>query len=261
MLASKYNLSRENVRQEIAERVRTTRRQRGWTQADLARRLGVSQSHVSGIEAGRRSLLAEQLVVLLQLFNAPLTAFVPSLAADPDQELQNALARHGARHLVESESIVPNERQDDVGRIVRHALAGGDPRHVTALAPVLVHNAATLNLTRLQLELAEAGFARRLPWLVESTLTAIRQVLAGRLSRAVALTHRRAALLLERFLDTTTSTDDDGSEDILDAHIRSKATVREVRARRSPIATRWRIVTDLDVPDFATALRGALAGD
>lgn len=251
----------DKIRDEIATHVRAARRRQGWTQADLARRLGVAQSHVSGIEAGRRSLLAEQLVVLLQLFNAPLTSFVPSLAADPDQELQNALARHGARHLLESESIVPDERYDDVPRIVRHALAGGDPRQVTALAPVLVQNAATLNLKRMQVELAGAGFEHRLPWLVESTIAAIRRVLGGRLSRAVALSHRRAAILLEKFLDSIKSLGDDGIEDILDSTIRSNATIGEVRARRSPIAKRWRIVTDLDTDDFATALRGALAGD
>jgi transcriptional regulator with XRE-family HTH domain len=241
--------------------VQAARRKRGWTQSQLARHLGVAQSHVSGIEAGRRSLLAEQLIVLLQLFNAPLTAFVPSLAADPDQELQNALARHGARHLIESESIVPNEQQDDVRRIIRQALAGGDPRHVTALAPVLVQNAGTVNLKRLQLELTDAGFEHRLPWLVDSTSTAIRKVLGGRLSRAVALAHRRAAILLEKFLDSMGTPDDDAIEDILDSTIRSKATIGDVRARRSPIAKRWRIVTDLDVDDFTAALRGAIAGD
>ena len=219
------------------------------------------QSHVSGIEAGRRSLLAEQLVLLLQLFNAPLTAFVPSLAADPDQELQNALARHGARHLIESEAIVPNEQQDDVGRIVRLALAGGDPRHVTALAPVLVQNAGALNLKRLQLELADAGFERRLPWLVENTLAADRAVLRGRLPRAVALAHRRAAIILEAFLDSIDSPGKERVEDVLDSTIRSDATIKEVRGARSSIARRWRIVTSLDVDDFVTALRGALAGD
>jgi len=198
---------------------------------------------------------------LLQLFNAPLTAFVPSLAANPDQELQNALARHGARHLIESESIVPNEQHDDVRRVVRLALAGGDPRHVTALAPVIVQNAATLNLKRLQLQLADAGFEHRLPWLVESTIAAVRLVLRGRLPRAVALAHRRAAILLEKFLDSIESPSDDAIEDILDSTIRSNATIGEVRARRSPIAKRWRIVTELDMDDFATALRGAIAGD
>jgi transcriptional regulator with XRE-family HTH domain len=251
----------DKIRKEIAGHVRTARRTRGWTQADLARRLGVAQSQISGIEAGRRSLLAEQLVVLLEAFNAPLTAFVPSIAADPDQELQNALARHGAHHLIESESTVPDERRDHVPRIVRTVLAGGDPRQVTALAPVLVQNAVTLNLKRVQLELADVGLERRLPWLVENTIAAVGQVLRSRLSRPAALTHRRAAILLEKFLDSIESPRDDAIEDIVDSTIRSNATIGEVRARRASIAKRWRIVTDLEVKDFTAALRGALAGD
>lgn len=50
--------------------LRARRRQRGWTQADLARRLGVTQAYVCLLERGRRTMpqrLAGKLVKLLNL--------------------------------------------------------------------------------------------------------------------------------------------------------------------------------------------------
>ncbi|HEY1551708.1 MAG TPA: helix-turn-helix transcriptional regulator [Kofleriaceae bacterium] len=96
-------------RKRIAERIRELRRSRQWTQAELAKQLELSQSRLSEIENGSGSLSAEQLLRVLALFNVGVESFVEK-PNDPHQELQNALARFGAKHLVESDTIIPTER-------------------------------------------------------------------------------------------------------------------------------------------------------
>ena len=46
---------------ELPARLRQLREERDWSQADLARRLGVSQSYVAGLESGRNPGVAPEL--------------------------------------------------------------------------------------------------------------------------------------------------------------------------------------------------------
>jgi hypothetical protein len=48
--------------------------------------------------------------------------------------------------------------------------------------------------------------------------------------------------------------------DLLDATIRSKRTLEEVRRASSEISQRWDIITSLQVEDFVQALKAARAG-
>ena len=56
----------------IASKVRDLRKARRWTQAELSKRLHLSQNRLSEIERGAGSFTAEQLLVILKLFNVPL---------------------------------------------------------------------------------------------------------------------------------------------------------------------------------------------
>ena len=60
----------------IASRVRRTRLERGFSQADVAIRLGLHRPAVSEIEAARRSISAEELVVLARLFGVGVSTLV-----------------------------------------------------------------------------------------------------------------------------------------------------------------------------------------
>lgn len=51
-------------KKEVGERLRALRRERAMTQAELAQVLGMTQSNVSGLEHGRRSLTIHQVVKL-----------------------------------------------------------------------------------------------------------------------------------------------------------------------------------------------------
>jgi hypothetical protein len=142
--------------------------------------------------------------------------------------------------------VLPTERLRGADDAVREVLVTSpSPRLVTALAPVLVHNVDRVNLKALHLRLASAGLERRLAWVVENTLQALREELPSvkdaRQRRAYTRAQKPAA------------------PDVLDAGIRSKRTLDEVAAGSSDISKRWGIVTAIHPEDFARALRGARA--
>jgi len=256
----------EKERSSIAARVRELRRGRRWTQAELSARLGLSQARLSEIERGAGSFTAEQFLLILKLFNATVSDFTVAVR-DVDAEIQNALARLGALHLHESSDVLPSAQIESVGEALREGLAAGSPRLITALAPVLVLNVNRVNLKKLRAELTEAGLERRLDWLVDNTIDALRNELAhGKAPRPWTQRYRRALLVLETFLDFVRPPARAGSSpreayapDILDAHIRSKETLKEVATSSSPSSQRWGIVTTLQPEDFVSALKAARA--
>ena len=56
----------------LSKQIQLLRRERGWTQAQLAREMGVSRSLVSAWELQTRSLFASNIVKLGKLFNVSL---------------------------------------------------------------------------------------------------------------------------------------------------------------------------------------------
>ncbi len=257
-------MSKYKGKERISAKVRQFRRQRRWTQAELASHLGLSQSRLSEIERGAGSFTAEQFLEILRLFNVTVSEFVPDLAPDPDADLQQALARLGASHLHESEGLVPSQRYGDPGVVVRETLVVGTPRLLTALGPVLVNHVDRIQFKKLHARLTEVGLERRLGWLIDNVLDAIRSELKQSLPRILAKRYRRAALVLDTFLEHAAPSsqarpDSAAGLDILDPNIRSKRTLEEVQASSSPISRRWSIVSQLQPDDFSRALRDAHA--
>ena len=237
----------------IAKGLRDLRVARHWSQSDLARAIGTSQSRVSAIENGLTSLTAEEFLVVLELFNVGTDRFVGP-ASDDLEGLQNVLARLGAANLQETLSL-PSERLADAASAIREALVAGEPRLLTALGPVLVTQIDGLNLRSIEVGLAAVGLRSRFRWLVDNVLEALRSESGRRLSRARQRRYRRAQLLLERIAEDRSGVPD--HEDILDSTIRSQASLAETRDAASEISRRWRVVTDIEPADFANALRTA----
>lgn len=252
------------LRRIIAAKARDLRTARGLTQADLAARLGLSQLCLSEIERGEGSFTAEQFLLMLGVFNVTASHFAPP-DQDRDAQLQNALARLGAAHLHEDDDVAPSERLEEVGEVVRDTLLSEAPRHLTALGPVIVQNLERVNLRKLRADLAGAGLDRRLFWVLDNVLEALRRELRQPLARALAQRYRRAEVVLGMFLfyfvpplaiDPSRSA---GAVplDLLDVTIGSRKTVLYVAEASSDISKRWGIVTALQPDDFALALRGA----
>lgn len=254
-----HAITLERGRGEIIKKVRELRKERRWTQAELAKLLGLSQNRLSEIEHGQGSFTAEQLLLILKTFNIPIDYFFPSKGKAPEAtQIQNALARLGARHLLEVEAL-PSERFAEALDVIREVLVSGEsPRHVAAIAQVIVTQIQILNLGKLKAQLAEAGFERRLGWALENTLEAVRYELPKVLSRELRVHYGKVETILHLFLApwiATISVTKGLSDDILDADIVSEQAVAEVRAESSKISRRWHIVTRIKLDDFIRALR------
>lgn len=250
----------EKTRLQVARRVRELRSARKWTQGELASRLNISQGRLSELERGQASFTAEQFLELLALFNVSAADFAPR-PRDHDRELQNALARQGALHLRESAGIVPSERFEQVDAVVRETLVAQAPRQIAALAPVLVSNIDHLNLQKLQLDLSRVGLDRRLAWVVDNTVEAIRRELPDLPEGPWTEPYRRAALILGLFRDSVDATvprwDRNSIVDVVEPGLVTKQTFDELLAECSPVSLRWGVLSSLQVQDFVDALRDA----
>jgi transcriptional regulator with XRE-family HTH domain len=246
------------VAAEIGAKVRELRNARRLTQAQLAQALHVAQGRLSDLERGKASFTAEQFLTILRIFNVPASEFTPA-SGGVEAELQNALARLGARHLVEAEDLVPSERFREVHAVIREVLVdGSSPRMITALAPVLVEHADALNLAKLALELAPVGLERRLFWLAANAREALRRELKEKPTAARARKLRRADVLLAQLLDAPAARERKFANiDVLDKTARSEETVRDLTLEGSTISKRWNIATALQADDFYDALRQA----
>lgn len=253
----------EKIRRTVSRTVRVLRSKRHMTQVALAKLLGLSQSRLSEIERGDGSFTAEQLLLLLKVFNVTVRHF-SGHAHDADSssqaQIQRALARFAATHLREDADVLPTERLAAVSDVVQETLLDGTPRHLTALAPVLVHNIRHLSLRRLWADLARVGLEHRLAWVVENTLEAVRLELQKRPPRPRMLRYKRAEVTFDMFLSfarAAAPAERDHPPDLLDETAFSAETCRELEEASTEISRRWRVITDLRPEDFAEALRAA----
>lgn len=249
-------------RSQISKKIRQLRLDRRWTQAQLAKLLGLSQNRLSELETGQGSFTAEQLIAILTHFNVPIDYFSSqkrSKDSNGDQ-LQNALARFGASHLAELEAL-PSDAVKDALTAIRETLVGTDSsRQIAGIAPVIAKNIRNLNLYKLRAQLAEAGLERRLGWVLDNTLEAIRRERRKELPREWTLAYRQAEILLAPVLNTwklSLRKYAKEPEDLLDGGITSQETLDEVRKNGSAISKRWRIITGFQVDDFVRALEAA----
>ncbi len=252
----------KNLRCRIGERIHDLRKERHWTQAQLANLLRISQNYLSILERGQGSFTAEHLLTILKRFNVPIDYFAPN-KTQVEGQIQNALARQGASHLLERIDIIPSEQLKSAADAIRETLLSADSTQlITGIAPVLVAHVRNLNLSKIKAQLAEAGVDRRLPWVVENTEEAIKkELLAGKLPRQIAVAYEQAKVVLENALASWRPAGleklKNVPEDVLDSDIASDKSRREILAESSKISRRWRILSRIQVEDFVSALRAA----
>jgi transcriptional regulator with XRE-family HTH domain len=252
----------KSARGYIGIKLRALRKERGLSQGGLASILGTSQSSLSEVELGNGSLSAEQLIEVLKFFNVPVSHFDPA-PGDRGGALQKALAAHGAAHLAEDPSLLPSEGLLQVDAVIREALVSGEnPRTLTALAPVIIHNVGRINLPKLFVQFKEFGLEGRYGWLVDNILAAIAMVLEQAPPRRQGLALTKAANLLQGHRDwILAKIDRNDFEDYLGLPIASSRTKNDVLRNRSEISSTWNILTTIQVEDFAKAIQEGYVPD
>lgn len=257
------------TREGIARKVRELRVGRGLSQAELSKRLGLSQGRYSVIERGGGSLSAEQLLEVLRFFNVPASEFYAA-SDDIGGEIQNALARLGAQHLYENKNLLPSERLQQVEGLILEVLVTADtPRQLTALAPVLLRNIDSLNLTGQWARCAQLGIERRLGWTLENTLEAVRRLLVVVGPGREGSSFRRLAAVLTLFLSrgevrravpgAGPDTGVDAVNDVVGVKVLNPKTIRDLWKSASEISRRWLVISSLQPDDFVQALEDAHA--
>lgn len=243
----------------ISTRVRELRVERRWTQTELAAELGLSQSRLSEIETGQGAFTAEQFLRILQLFNVTVDRFAQR-PTEVASQLQNAIARLGASHLFESDTVLPSERLQEVLPVIRETLVAPESsRQVTGLAPVIVKHIDGINISKLEVELAALGRERRLYWLIDSVREAVEREGREDLPREWRVRYRRAAALCHLSLLhwRAQAAQTHIIPDALDPDIASAESLAEVQAEASETARRWHVITRIKADDFTAALREA----
>jgi transcriptional regulator with XRE-family HTH domain len=70
-----------DTKRQLARTLRAGRIERGLTQSEVGRALGLHRPAISEIEAGRRSVTSEELAELSRLFSIPVSDLLPPIAA------------------------------------------------------------------------------------------------------------------------------------------------------------------------------------
>lgn len=251
------------IQKKVAEKIRELRLERRWTQAELAKLLGISQNRLSELERDKGSFSAEQLILLLETFNVPLSYFVSPVHTDVSSTIQNALTRLGAFHLKESQDVLPSERLDQTNYLIRETLiAAESSRQITALLPVFVRNALWVNGIKLRSDFEKLGALNRLGWLFENFKEALKTE-GGLHGRSKYGDAPLVLALTEQACVAPSQIKPDAPEDVLEPELRGvgEKTLQEVRAERSPLSKKWRILTRIQPRDFIHALKEARDAD
>lgn len=248
-------------RKEIGLKLKALREARQFSQVDLAKRLEISQAGLSLIERGQASLNAEDFLQVLRIFNVPASHFYSDQnKGSTDSVLQNALARLGAAHFYENASL-PSENLEQANHVIREVLIDGrNPRHITALAPVIIAQIGQIHLSKLWAEFCTLGFERRLGWLLENTLEALK--LAPKPpDLTAARSYRQAETVLHQFLGSIgTGAPINGDiplPDVLGVIATSNKTLLSLEKQSSPLSAKWRILSPFQIQDFVDALKAS----
>lgn len=251
------------LRRRLGPTTRRLRLERGWTLAQLARHLDLSESRLSELERGAGSFAAEHLLTLFRLFHVGPEDFLGGDAAlDPVVgSLVAALAKFGARHLaVDDTFVIRREHSRVVDAVQEVLLRHPSARLLTALPPVLVVSSGDRPLAAVQHAVVQAGVPGRWRWLLDHFVAALDAVGEGG-SVTWRRDSARARTVVSHFLESLPRPAADAPFDLLDPDLRSARSVKAAEAAASAIDRRWRVLSRLDTPDFVGPLdtvRGAV---
>lgn len=222
--------------------LRQARLARGWTQVELAQRLGVSQTYVSLWESGRRPVPEHLAAPLVSQLDLPATALPMSTDGDPLQPqaaaaVLGALGYRGFAHMRTAPQRMANPAEL-VLRTLSHPTV--EARLVEALPWVLVRY-HDLDWTWLVSQAKLHDLQNRLGFVVTLGRELAERQENLQASRVLTSWEQRLALSrLER-------------EDALAGEALTDAERRWLRTHRSPEAARWNLLSNTSVDALTSA--------
>lgn len=111
----------------LGARIRSLRAEKGWTQADLAERLGTSHQTVARSEAGLRAVGIEELLTLARTFGITMAEFVAPL----DTAVMTGLVGHVANRVI---GVADTQSDDELKAAARAMIADGIEGDIRALS-------------------------------------------------------------------------------------------------------------------------------
>lgn len=244
-----------SLQKQISHGIRSARVDRRLSQAELAQKLGISQSRLSEIEQGKGSITAEQFIFLLQFFNLPISHFVKQENVSFEDQLQNRMIQLGGRSLREVSNVLPSEKINSIYTVVIETLVGGlTSRLVLGLIPVVISNIDQIDFYRLRSKFTEVGQKNRIYWFIDGLLNAIQVRCKQFVPHQYVRLYRRAEVQLSRARLFSQLDNADGVEDVLDMDITTPRTLGNVRASCDDLAKKWNIITRITQEDFNKAL-------
>jgi len=118
-------------KEEVAQRLRTMRKSRGYTQRDLAKLMGVSPSSISMYETGERGPDFETLESFADVFNVSLSDII----GDDIVEIETGHA--GPNDDDDAWELRERLRRDSDMRLLFDAARKASPEHIRAAAAML----------------------------------------------------------------------------------------------------------------------------
>ncbi len=245
----------------ISKNLKRIRLQRHISQADLADLLEVTQAHLSHIENRKAVLTAGQFLRILQHFNLSIDDFVPRVQI-VEKDLQNVLARHGARHLFEDPAILPSQHLSRVVNAVSETLVDGhSPRLIVSLSSVIIENAEVHLMNKIRLNIHQAGLICRFGWFLDNTLEAITKIISD---NALSLTDilkakfNRTRVVIKNQLSLPVLAPPSLRQkaiDILEIEFNDEKTLSDIQRSVSALSKKWHIVSRIQPEHFEQAIR------
>lgn len=217
--------------------LRERRREKGWTQAQAARRLGVSQTYLSLLETGRRPLSRPLTKKAQRVFDVPATALpVGHLSAVKVADAEDVAGTLAALGYPGFTHLKPGRRMNPAELLLAALSASNmEPRLAEAL-PWVVWKHLDLNWDWLLAQAKLHDLQNRLGFVVA-------------LARAVAERHHDADAVkaLDR-VETALEPSRLAREDTFARESMTQAERRWLRTHRPPAAEHWNLLTGL-TPD------------
>ena len=106
----------------IGTRIKMPRFAKHMQQTELAKRMGISQTHMSNIESGRSNITLENLFAIHDVLNVSMASFFVDIDNDEKQDISEEKDYIGLSDMIDALLLIKNRKISS--RVLKEALEG-----------------------------------------------------------------------------------------------------------------------------------------